>query len=258
VSLALKLAHLHESEAEKERLQHDLALAADIQQKVLPQEPPQISGFEIASFYLPWDEMGGDFYDFIELPLGNLGIAVGDVSGKGIWAALLMFAVRTALRAHAEHEYAMREVMSRVNRSLHADTDAEQFATLIYGVLNVPERVFTYVNASHAPPLLVREGQIHPLEKGGLPVGIIPNAAFEEEVVALEADDVIVFYSDGYTEVFNDEDDMFGDDRFRDCVLRNVGLSPRELIRVLEAELEKFLGRSSQGDDRTLVIIRVQ
>ncbi|HUF08693.1 MAG TPA: SpoIIE family protein phosphatase, partial [Rhodothermales bacterium] len=174
VSIAIKIARLHEAEAEKDRLQRELVLAAEIQKKVMPSAAPNIPGFEIASLYEPWEEIGGDFFDFISLPHGNLGIAVGDVSGKGIWAALLMFVVRTALRAHADYEYAMREIMSRVNKLLHDDTEAEQFATLVYGVLNVPDRVFTYVNASHPPPLLVRDGRMHPLETGGLPVGILP------------------------------------------------------------------------------------
>jgi len=256
VSIAIKIARLHEAEAEKDRLQRELILAAEIQKKVMPSAAPDIPGFEIASLYEPWDEIGGDFFDFISLPHGNLGIAVGDVSGKGIWAALLMFVVRTALRAHADYEYAMREIMSRVNKLLHADTEAEQFATLVYGVLNVPDRVFTYVNASHPPPLLVRDGRLHPLEKGGLPVGILPKAKYEEEVVKLETDDVIVFYSDGYTEVFDDNDEMFGDDRLRQCVLENAHGSPSDLIREIEVALQTFLADSEHGDDRTLVVLR--
>lgn len=258
VAIAIKIARLYEAEAEKDRLQRELLLAAEIQRKVLPSRNPQIPGFEFATFYEAWEEIGGDFFDFIELPHGNLGIAVGDVSGKGIWAALLMFVVRTALRAHAEHEYAMREIMSWVNKSLYADTEAEQFATLAYGVLNVPDRRFTYVNASHVPPLLVRKGRIYPLEKGGLPVGITPKANYDEEVVQLESSDVLVFYSDGYTEVFSADDEMFGDARLWNCILENAHEPPERLIQLIEAELHGFLGSSDQGDDRTLVVMRVE
>lgn len=258
VSIALKLARLHESAAQKDKLERELALAGEIQTRVLPAKPPRVPGFEIAMFYESWEEIGGDFYDFIELPMGNVGVAVGDVSGKGIWAALLMFVVRTALRAHAEHEYAMREIMSRVNRSLNADTDAEQFATLAYGVLNVPKRIFTYVNASHPPPLLIREGELFALEKGGLPVGILPDAEYEEEFFQLEHDDLLVFYTDGYTEVFNEADEMFGDARLRDCVLQHADRSPSQIISVIEDDIRDFLGDSEYGDDRTLVVIRVK
>lgn len=258
VAIALKLARLHRAEAEKDRLERELALAAEIQKKVLPSRAPGLPGFEIATHYETWEQIGGDFYDFIELPLGNLGIAVGDVSGKGIWAALLMFVVRTALRAHAEHEYAMREIMSQVNNLLHADTEAEQFATLSYGVLNVPERIFTYVNASHPPPLLVRSGKITLLEKGGLPVGIIPDTRYEQGVAYLNSEDVVVFYSDGYTEVFNDQDEMFGDTRFRECVLKHADKTPKEIIEVVEKTLKDFLGASDHGDDRTMVVLRVE
>jgi len=258
VSIALKLARLHEAAAERDRLERELALAAEIQMKVLPSSPPNIPGFDIASSYDSWDEIGGDFFDFMYLPAGNLGIAVGDVSGKGIWAALLMFVVRTSLQAHAEHEYAMREVMARVNRSLHEDTEAEQFATLVYGVLNVPERVFTYVNASHPPPILVRAGRGFPLEVGGLPVGILPKTDYQEEVIQLESGDVIVFYSDGFTEVFNNDDEMFGDERLRRCIIDNAHLEPAEIVRVIEETIDAFLLDSEQGDDRTLVVLRTK
>jgi len=167
VSLAIKLARLYEVEAEKERLEHELSLAAQIQKRVLPAEAPKIPGFKIACLYTPWEETGGDFYDFIELPGGNLGIAVGDVSGKGIWSALLSLEVRTALRAHAEHEYSIGEIIARVNQTLYRDTEAEQFATLSYGVLNQTTRTFTYVTALCPPPILVRNGVITELNTDG-------------------------------------------------------------------------------------------
>ena len=233
VSTAIMLARFHEVEAEKDRLEQELVLAAEIQARVFPITPADIDGFEIAAFYESWDEVGGDFYDFIRLPEDNLGIGLGDVSGKGIWAALLMFAVRTALRANVEHSYKLREIMSRVNKLLYADTEAEQFATLVYGVLNIPKRVFTYSNASNPPPILIRKERLFLLEKGGLPVGILADAKYEEEVIQLESGDLMVFYSDGYTEVFNS-----------DVIVR------------LEDEINKFLGPSDDGDDRTLVVVK--
>ncbi len=262
VSLAIKLARLYEVEAEKERLEHELSLAAEIQKRVLPAEAPQIPGFKFACRYTPWEETGGDFYDFIELPAGNLGIAVGDVSGKGIWAALLSFEVRTALRAHAEHEYAIGEVIAHVNQSLYRDTEAEQFATLSYGVLNQTSRLFTYVTALCPPPILVRDGAITELDTGGLAVGVLPDQEYDQALLQLEPGDLLVMYSDGYSEIFNEADEMFGDERVQDCILAtalaNPDQDPDVVIEKLEAEIEGFLQGSDHGDDRTIVVLAVE
>ena len=258
VSLAIKLARLYEVEAEKERLEHELSLAAEIQKRVLPAEAPQIPGFKIACGYTPWEETGGDFYDFIELPVGNLGIAVGDVSGKGIWAALLSVTVRTALRAHAEHEYSIGEIIARVSQTLYRDTEAEQFATLSYGVLNQTTRLFTYVTALCPPPILVRDGAITELDTGGLAVGILPDQEYDQALLQLEPGDLLVMYSDGYPDIFNEDEEMFGDERVRNCVLANAHLDPGDVIGELEADIEGFLQGSDHGDDRTIVVVAVE
>ncbi len=262
VSLAIKLARLYEVEAEKERLEHELSLAAQIQKRVLPAEAPEIPGFKFACRYIPWEETGGDFYDFIELPGGNLGIAVGDVSGKGIWAALLSLEVRTALRAHAEHEYSIGEIIARVNQTLYRDTEAEQFATLSYGVLNQTTRMFTYVTALCPPPILVRDGTITELDTEGLAIGVLPDQKYDQALLQLEPGDLLVMYSDGYSEIFNEDGEMFADGRVQDCVLAtalaNPDQDPDVVIEKLEAEIEGFLQGSDHGDDRTIVVVAVE
>lgn len=255
VSVAIELARLHEVQAEKERLEHDLELAGEIQKRVLPAEAPKIPGFTIACHYEPWEQVGGDFYDFIELPLGNFGIVVGDVSGKGIWASLLSFVARTAVRAHAEHEYSIGEIVSRVNQTLYEDTEAEQFATLAYGVLNVTDRMFTYVTALCPPPLLVRNGKISELDTEGLAVGVLPNQKYRQKFFRFAPGDLLVMYSDGYSEVFNEGGEMFGDERVAKCILENSHLEPQALIEKLEDEIEGFLDESDHGDDRTIVVV---
>lgn len=257
VSLAIKLARLYESEAEKERLERELSLAAEIQKRVLPADAPQIPGFKIACRYVPWEETGGDFYDFVELGGSNLGIVVGDVSGKGIWAALLSLVVRTALRAHAEYEYAIGEIIARVNQSLYQDTEAEQFATLSYGVLNYTSGMFTYVTALCPPPILVRDGEVAELDTHGLAVGVLPDQTYDQAVINLEPNDLLVFYSDGYSEVFNKAGEMFGDDQVQACVLANAHLDPDEVIDKLETAVQTFLDDSGHGDDRTIVVVAV-
>lgn len=256
VSLALKIARLHEVQAEKDRLERELTLAGEIQQRVLPTANPDFPGFEIAASYEPWDWIGGDFYDFIELPEGNLGIVVADVSGKGIWAALLMFEIRTALRAHAGYQYSVEEIVGRVNEQLFRDTEAEQFGTLVYGVLNAGGRFFTYVNASNPAPLLVRDGEVLVLDSDDLPVGILAETKFEREIVQLEPNDRLILYSDGYFEIFNEEGEMFGEARFRESVKAASSLEPQAFIEALDEKITHFLGSSPDGDDRTLVVIK--
>lgn len=257
VALAVKIARLHEAQAEKDRLERELSLAGEIQQRVLPTTNPEFPGFEIAASYEPWDRIGGDFYDFIDLPEGNLGIVVADVSGKGIWAALLMFEIRTALRAHAAYQYSVEEIVGRVNRQLFRDTEAEQFGTLVYGVLNARGRFFTYVNAANPAPLLVRDGKVLALDSDDLPVGILDDTDFEREIVQLEPNDRLVLYSDGYFEIFNEDGEMFGEARFRECVGEAGHLEPKAFIDALNAKVDRFLGSSQDGDDRTLVIVKV-
>ncbi|MGD8414193.1 MAG: SpoIIE family protein phosphatase [Candidatus Latescibacterota bacterium] len=255
VSVAIELARLHKVQGEKGRLERDLELAGEIQKRVLPADAPKIPGFTVACHYEPWEQVGGDFYDFIELPLGNVGIVVGDVSGKGIWASLLSFVARTAVRAHAEHEYSIGEIVARVNQTLYEDTKAEQFATLAYGVLNVADKMFTYVTALCPPPLLVRNGKITELDTDGLAVGVLPNQKYRQSFFRFAPGDLLVMYSDGYSEVFNEDGEMFGDERVARCILKNAQQAPRRLIEELEAEIESFLDGSDHGDDRTIVVV---
>jgi sigma-B regulation protein RsbU (phosphoserine phosphatase) len=256
-AVAIQLAQFHKAQMEKEWLDRELALAAEIQQGILPEAMPDLPGYQIAARAQPWEQVSGDFYDFINLPAQNLGIAIGDVSGKGIPAALLMFTVRMALRAHVEHEYAVSEIMRRVNRALHRDTGAEQFATLFYGVLNRPQRIFTYVNASQNPPLLFRGDQVISLEIGGLPVGVLADATFEMDFVVLQPGDLLVLYTDGYTEITGSESEMFGEERLIALVREHRDRDPEAIIRVLEGAVTAYMGASIHGDDRTIVVLKV-
>lgn len=257
VSVAVSLVRLHAIEVEKERLENELDLAAEIQKRVLPEKAPQVPGFRIACRYTPWERIGGDFYDFLELPQGNLGIVVGDVSGKGVWAALLSLVVRTAVRAHAEYQYAVGDIVAHVNQRLFLDTEAGQFATMSYAVLNLRNRMLTYVTTLCPPPIVVRNGAIVDLDTGGLALGILPDQKYGQEVFTLEPGDLVVMYSDGYSEVFNPREEMFGDERVRACILANRHLAPDDQIQILDDEVEAFLNGSKFGDDRTIVMIAV-
>ena len=257
-SVAVQLAQLHQVQIEKEWLERELALAAEIQAGILPKQMPTAEGFAFAGSSMPWEQIGGDFFDLIMLPEENLGIAIGDVSGKGLTAALLMFAVRTALRAHVEHEYAIREILSRVNRAVCRDTQMEQFATLFYGVLNVPTKTLTFVNAAQTPPLIFRGDKVLSLETGGLPVGLFPDEFYQEEAIQLEAGDVIVMYTDGFTDVLGISGKVFGQEDLCRLIRDHKQETPEQMIKTLEQDLSRFLDNSQYGDDRTMLVIKCE
>lgn len=258
-AVAVHLAQLHQEHLEMKRIEQELVIAAEIQSQMMPTQTPQIPGIDIAAWTRPCEEVGGDFYDFIDLPNANLGIAVGDVSGKGIPAALLMATLRACLRVQAENIYAMREVIQRVNRALCQDTRPQQFATLFYGVLNSQKRILTYVNAGHNYPLLFRGDEIIPLQTGGPPVGFFGDATYQEEFVQLLPGDLLVIYTDGFTEAFDSNDELFGEERLSQVIYQHQGLAPEEIVQKLEDIISQFeCASSGYCDDRTLVVLKVR
>lgn len=210
-------ARLVESERERRQMQRHLALAADIQRRMLPVGAPSIPRIDVATAYLPSLELGGDFYDLIELS-GHLGIVVGDVVGKGVPAALLMASVRASLRAHATDIYHLDDVIARVNLALAHDTRPNEFATLFYGVFDPTTLTLTYCNAGHDPPFIMRPSQqtsgrppvFRTLDAGGMAVGIDPEQHYEHTVEHLQTGDVIVAYTDGVNEAMNFDNEKFG------------------------------------------------
>lgn len=258
-SAAISLAQLYQEKLELQQIEHELAIASDIQRKLLPSSPPKLKGFDVAGSYHPCHEVGGDFFDFIELPDENLGIALGDVAGKGIPAALLMATVRTALRVQAENIYAMRDVVGRVNRAVYEDTRADEFVTLFYGVLNAEDRMFTYVNAGHNTAILVRNGELRRLEPSGPPIGILSSLLASEERLQLEPGDAIMIFTDGYPDAPGADGQMLGDDRVVELLRSSAGLSAVEIVARLNAVVETFsIDSEDFGDDRTMVVVRVE
>ncbi|MEO1129778.1 MAG: SpoIIE family protein phosphatase, partial [Planctomycetota bacterium] len=207
-SAALAGVHLVKEQRRQRQMQRHLALAADIQRRMLPRKPPDLAGIDIAAQYISSRELSGDFYDLLELH-GHLGIVVGDVVGKGIPAALLMAAVRASLRAHATEVYHLDEVIRRVNTALSHDTHAHEFATLFYGVLDPVSLMLTYCNAGHEPSLIVRpssdgsDAAITMLDAGGMVVGIDASQDYERATFQMRRGDLLFACTDGVTEAMN-------------------------------------------------------
>ena len=256
---AIVNARLREEAIRSHNMRRQLRLAGEVQRQMIPAQPPQPPGFDMAAIYVPCFELGGDFYDFIDLPPDNLGVAVCDVVGKGIRASLLMASIRASLRANAENVYHMSQVLDAVNRNLCADSLVSDFATMFYGVLEVPVRRFTYANAGHTPPLLARGGQCCHLTTGGGVLGLDPSLHWNHDSFILQPHDLILIYTDGLPEAMNFKDEPFGRPRVERSLLEaaSQGLSADGIVKHVLWQMRRFAGLHERTDDLTLVAIKV-
>jgi predicted ester cyclase len=247
---------LEQEMRERELLEQELRVARRIQQALLPKTAPRLEGWRIEHHYRPAREVGGDFYDFLELPDGRLGLVVGDATGHGVPAAVLMAGARSVLRAVARREAAPGRVLAAANEILCADIPPGTFVTCFYGVLDPSSGRLAYANAGHSLPCRWRQnGPATDLRAAGMPLGLMPGMAYEQEETVLEAGDGALFYSDGLVESRNPGREMFGVPRLRGLL---AGLAPDsgELAASLLGELERFVGDGrKQEDDITLVTL---
>ena len=253
---AIESARLTEEALEAERLERQVRMAAEVQQRMLPQRAPSFPGIELASAYVPTHELGGDFYDFITLPDDNLGLVIADVSGKGVPASLIMASVRAALRAQVDNLYYLYEVMHRLNLMLHRDTRSAEFVTLFYGVIDASNGRLTYCNAGHPPPLLLRDGQVTELETDNMVLGINPEEQYEQSILDLRVGDVLLLYTDGLPDAMNFEGETFGKERVKQALQSSSGSADVIAQNVLW-HMRRFAGLTKRTDDVTMVVVRM-
>ncbi len=241
---------------EQERVQHDLALARNIQQGLLPRELPTSSYFEIHAFTVPSSGVGGDYYDAIVLPDSRFGFVVADVSGKGLPAAILSANLQGAFAAVAAGDHALEEIFRRVNDFLRERSSPAMYATMFYGVIN-PAGDFNFVNAGHAYPMVVRNGgAVETLETSNFPVGLFPAVTFEAGHTHLDAGDILLLFSDGLTEAQNFRNDLFGESRLTDVAKECSKLAASEVSEKILGAVRAFVGNAPPSDDMTLVVLR--
>jgi sigma-B regulation protein RsbU (phosphoserine phosphatase) len=217
---------------------------------------PKHAGLEFGCVYAPTLRVSGDFYDFLNLHGGYLGVCVADVVGKGIPAALRMASVRSSLRAFANVGYDLHTVMELVNRQLCRETQTREFVTLAYGVFSPDGRLYNHCNAGHIPPLLLREDKLTQLTAGGLVLGVRPRETYDEEPVVIRPGDIIVLVTDGVTEALNFSHEPYGNERLHDSIRRHQSLDAQSLAQQLLWDVRRFVGLAEQSDDITIVAVR--
>ncbi len=256
---AIVHARLYDEAQEGWQARRQLQMAATVQQRMIPSREPSVPGMDIHAVYVPSQELSGDFYDFIDLPEGNLGMAICDVSGKGVPASLLMASIRASLRAHAVSIYDMSTVLNLVNRDLCAGTVSSDFATMFYGVLRHEDRMFTYACAGHMPPILVRDGRLCQLDSSGGILGVLPTMDFPHEYFQLKSGDVILAYTDGLSEAMNFNGEEYGRARIENAMLYACenNYSAHATADYVVWDMRRFAGLQVRADDLTLICVKV-
>ncbi len=218
----LENARLYEEEQTLRLMQEEMRLASEIQINLLPKSAPELIGYEIAGMSFPAKEVGGDYFDFIQIDKNHTAFCLGDISGKGIPAAMLMSNLQATLRSQTDLRLSCRESISRSNNLLYKSTDSQKFATLFYGILDSARHEFCYCSAGHDNPFLFRGGE-KPirLQTGGLILGFMSDSKYEDETVKLNPGDLLVIYSDGITEAMNKDEEEFGEARLESVLTEN-------------------------------------
>jgi sigma-B regulation protein RsbU (phosphoserine phosphatase) len=260
--LALENSHLTEAiaveVAHRERLNRELEIAREVQQRLFPQSYPAVAGLDLAGRCRPALGVGGDYYDFLELADGCLGIAIGDVSGKGIPAALLMASLQAALRGQTiSGAPDLAKLMSNLNRLIYEATPSNRYATFFYGQYDPGTRRFTFVNAGHNAPMVFRNGEVLRLEDGGPVVGLFKPARYSQACAQLTEGDAIVLFTDGISEAMNAADEEWGEERLMEAVRACRQQPATEMIDSLMRDADAFVAGAPQHDDMTIMVVKL-
>jgi sigma-B regulation protein RsbU (phosphoserine phosphatase) len=259
------LEHLLAVAKEKERMQAELEIAREVQNQLFPRAAPELKRLQLRAMCNPARMVSGDYYDYPPLGDGKIALAIGDVAGKGISAALLMATLQSALRSEVRHlrgvngspaAVSTSSIVSRLNLQLYADTAPEKYATFCFAVYDDASGRLTYTNAGHLPPLLVRRGKVTALDVNGMVVGAFPFAKYDESSLVLESGDLLVFYTDGIVEPENEFGEMFGEQQLKELLLRSAQLETEQILNVVIDAVQRHTGSPELQDDMTILVAR--
>jgi phosphoserine phosphatase RsbU/P len=257
VSIAIENARLHMAEIEFARMNEQVRLAAVIQNGLLPKSSPVIPGYKVAGMSIPAQSVGGDYFDFIPMDDGRMALCLGDVSGKGLPASLLMANLQATLRGQTLVAQIPSECLLRSNKLLYENTSAEKFATLFYGILEADRHTLHFSNAGHDWPFLVgKDRSIRRLETGGIMLGLISQTDFVDERIELKPGDCLVIQSDGVSEAMNKHLEEFGEANLQRIILESRDCEPQEIIDTIVAAVRKHVGNYIQWDDLTIMVLK--
>jgi len=252
-------SYLFKEQLEKEKLEKDLELAKKIQQNLLPNKLPVMNKYEIAAYNKAARQVGGDYYDAIQLDNGKVLIAIADVSGKGVQAALMMANLQAFLQAISKQNKELAEASNLLNNLVTENTSDGRFITFFWGILDDETLVFESVNMGHNPPLLIRNGKIIKLKSGGMIMGVMPTPVpYQKESTALEKDDMIIMFTDGITEAMDEDFNEFSDEKLEKLSVGLAELSAQEALQSILNEVNKFTNGTEQSDDITCIVIKVK
>lgn len=256
-AIALENARSHLRALEQERLEREMHLAAEIQRQILPKGAPQVPGFQLAGWNRPARQVGGDYYDLFPARSGRVGLVVGDVSGKGIPAALMVSTLHSALRLLLDQSELGPSLLERLNRHILESSMPNKFITLLIGEVDPESGVLRYMNAGHNPGFLLRrDGALNELGAGGVPLGLLPGSRYGMSEVSLAPGDLLCLYSDGITEAESVEEEEFGNERLIDLLRRYRDRPLQEVLDSIHYAVSDHAQGRPQGDDQTLVLLR--
>lgn len=259
VALALENAQLHRAMLSKERMERDLALARGIQSSLLPDQPPQMPGFQISVFHRPSQMVGGDYYDFITLDPETLLTVVADVEGKGVASALMMANLQAMLHTLVGHLHALERLVEAINNLMVADQRQRKFMSMFVAMLDRRHRGLHYINAGHVPPPLVRaNGEVEYLREGGMVVGVLPGESYKRGYLLLEPGDVFIACTDGITEAMDTKGEEYGLERMVEVVRKHRAAPAQGILDSLIVDVDRFSRGGTHEDDRVVLILKVE
>jgi sigma-B regulation protein RsbU (phosphoserine phosphatase) len=249
-------SRLFEEEMKFLQIQKEIEVAREIQKNLLPKQIPSIDGYDVFAINIPAQEVGGDYYDFIKISDNKIAIALGDVSGKGIPASMLMANLQATLRGQLLFCNCAKDCIKRANNLLYKSTDLSKFVTLFFGILDTRNHTFTYCNAGHNTPVFLHKDKKIEMDKGGIILSWIEDTNYDEEEILLEKGSLLVVFSDGVTEAMNAKEEEYGEERLLKVIKDNPSLSSELLTNKILKDVNSFTSGELQSDDITLLIVK--